>query len=91
MPALGFCTGVVGGIAVTRPMHRDPDSGRWGQRMGRTRLRNANLPVGGTVMIGLSLLLPGRVGVITRALGAGAVVGVLGWGIVDPLPPPTTS
>lgn len=42
-------------------------------------------------MIGLSLLLPGRIGVITRALGAGAVVGVLGWGVVDPLPPLTTS
>lgn len=72
-------------------MHRDPDSGRWGQRMGRSRLRNASLPVGGTVLIAVSLLLPGRVGVVTRSLGAGVVVGVLGWGIVDPLPPLTTS
>lgn len=54
--------------------------------MGRTRLRFANLPVGGTVAIAASLILPGRVSAAVRAFGAGALVGAIGWGIVDPLP-----
>ncbi|MDQ2726962.1 MAG: hypothetical protein M3Y91_03640 [Actinomycetota bacterium] len=78
-------------MAVTMPMHRDPDPGRWGQRLGRTRLRKANLPLGGIVLLGLSLLLPAGAAVVTGALGAGTVVGVVGCGLVDPLPPLRTA
>src|ERR1035437_2446101 len=61
--------------------------GRWGERLGKTRLRFANLPVGGTIAIALSMVLPSRVAVPVRALGVGALVGAVGWGIARPLPP----
>ncbi|MGI8754164.1 MAG: hypothetical protein ACR2MN_17980 [Acidimicrobiales bacterium] len=89
--AVPFVTGLIGGIAVTMPMHRDPDSGRWGQRLGRTRLRNADLPLGGTVLLALSLVFPGGAAMIAGALGAGAVAGVVGCGLFDPLPPLRTT
>jgi len=88
---LAFSAGLAAGIAVTRRLHADPDAGRWGDRIGRTRLRFANLPVGGTIALALSLVLPRRVAGGVRALGAGALVGAVGWGIADPLPPPTSS
>ena len=91
MLALSFGTGAIGGVAVTMPMHRDPDSGRWGQRLRGTRLRNADLPLGGTLLLVLSLLLPGGTAAVARALGAGAVAGVVGCGLVDPLPPLRTT
>ena len=81
IPGLSFSTGPTAGIAVTRRLHRDP-GGRWGER-----LRFANLPVGGTIAIALSMVLPSRVAVPVRALGVGALVGAVGWGIADPLPP----
>ena len=86
IPGLSFSTGPTAGIAVTRRLHRDP-GGRWGERLGKTRLRFANLPVGGTIAIALSMVLPSRVAVPVRALGVGALVGAVGWGIADPLPP----
>ena len=86
---LAFSAGLAAGIAVTRRLHSSPDAGRWGERIGRTRLRFANLPVGGTIAIAASLLLPRNVAVPVRALGAGALVGAVGWGIADPLPPPS--
>lgn len=51
-------------------------------------MRHANLPVGGTIAIVVSLLLPSRAAGPVRALGAGAVAGAIGWGVADPLPPP---
>ncbi len=89
--AVPFVTGLLGGIAVTIPMHRDPDPGRWGQRLGQTRLRKANFPLGGGVLLLLSLLTHGRAALITGALGAGTMVGVVGCGLVDPLPPLRTT
>jgi len=82
-----FSAGLAAGLQVTRGLHSDPDSGRWGERLGRTRLRFANLPVGGTLAIVVSLLLPRRVALVIRSLGAGALVGAVGYGFADPLPP----
>ena len=87
MVATAFCAGLAAGIKVTRDLHGDPDAGRWGERLGSTRLRYANLPVGGTLAIAASLVLPRRAAAPVRALGAGALVGAVGWGVVDPLPP----
>lgn len=86
-----FSIGLAAGVTVTRRLHEDPDAGRWGERIGRTRLRFANLPVGGTLAIALSLFLPPHPAVTVRALGAGALVGAVGWGLVDPLPAPESA
>ena len=86
--ALAFSAGLSAGVVVTRRLHADPDAGRWGERIGRTRLRFANLPVGGSIALAVSVFLRRRVAVVIRALGAGALVGAVGWGIADPLPPP---
>ena len=88
VPVVAFAAGLAAGIKVTSDLHSNLDAGRWGDRLGRTRLRYANLPVGGTIAIVVSLLLPEPVAGPARALGAGAVVGAVGWGIADPLPPP---
>ena len=87
IPALAFSAGLGAGVAVTRRLHDDPDAGRWGDRMGRTRLRFANLPVGGSIAIAVSFFLPRPTAVAARAVGAGALVGAVGWGFADPLPP----
>jgi hypothetical protein len=85
--ALAFGLGLAAGVKVTRRLHDDPAAGLWGRRLGRTRLRYANLPVGGTIAIAAAAVLPARVGRVTRAVGGGALVGAVGWGVVDPLPP----
>ena len=85
--AAAGAAGLAAGIQVTRRLHNDPDAGRWGERLGPTRLRYANLPVGGTIAIAASLLLPRSVALPVRALGFGALLGAVGWGFVDPLPP----
>lgn len=82
-----FAAGLAAGIKVTSGLHTDPDAGKWGERLGSTRLRYANLPVGGTIAMAVSLLVSERAAGPVRALGAGAVVGAVGWGIADPLPP----
>ena len=88
---LAFAAGLAAGIPVTRRLHASPDAGRWGERIGRTRLRFANLPVGGTIAIAASLFLPRQVAVPVRALGLGAFLGAVGWGIADPLPQPSSA
>lgn len=85
--AVALSAGLAAGIKVTRDLHDNPDAGRWGERLGPTRLRFANLPVGGTIAIGISAMLPRRAASPVRALGVGALVGAVGWGIADPLPP----
>jgi hypothetical protein len=82
-----FAVGLAAGIKVTRGLHADPDVGRWGERLGRTRLRYANLPVGGTIALLASTVVPDRSAGLVRALGLGAVAGAVGYGIFDPLPP----
>jgi hypothetical protein len=82
-----FATGLAAGINVTRRLHQDPDSGRWGERLGSTRLRYANLPVGGTIALAVAVIAPDSVTPCIRALGLGALAGALGYGFFDPLPP----
>ena len=85
---LAFLAGLGAGVVVTSRLHGDPDAGIWGERIGQTRLRFANVPVGGTMAIAASFLLTGRAAGVVRALGAGALAGAVGWGFVDPLPRP---
>jgi hypothetical protein len=80
--------GLGAGIVVTRRLHNDPTAGRWGERLGPTNLRYANLPAGGTIAIAVSSLLPEKVRAPVRALGVGATIAAVGWGFVDPLQPP---
>lgn len=84
---LCFSAGLAAGVVVTRRLHGDPEAGIWGERIAETRLRYANLPVGGTIALMLSARLPEPPAAAFRALGAGALLGAVGWGIVDPLPP----
>jgi hypothetical protein len=81
-----FLTGLGAGIVVTRRLHEDPEAGVWGERLGSTSLRYANLPVGGTIAIVLSSMLPDGPAGMVRALGMGATLGAVGWGFADPLP-----
>ncbi|HEY5317290.1 MAG TPA: hypothetical protein VIJ20_04880 [Solirubrobacteraceae bacterium] len=82
-----FTAGLAAGIQVTRRLHGDPDAGRWGERLGSTRLRYANLPVGGTIALVASAVVPDRAAAFVRALGLGALAGAVGYGVFDPLPP----
>jgi len=82
-----FAAGLAAGIKVTRQLHEDPDAGRWGKRLGSTRLRYANLPVGGTIALISSTVVPARATGFVRALGLGAFAGAVGYGVFDPLPP----
>ncbi len=81
-----FAAGLAAGIKVTRDLHQDPDPGRWGERLGSTRLRYANLPLGGTVALGVAIIAPDLVTPAIRALGIGALAGAVGYGFFDPLP-----
>jgi hypothetical protein len=74
------------------PDYRKPAGRRAPRRpLGRaprgTRLRYANLPVGGTIALGASLVAPSRVAGFLRALGLAALAGAVGYGVFDPLPP----
>jgi hypothetical protein len=80
--------GLGAGIVVTRRLHHDPEAGRWGERLGPTKLRYANLPVGGTIAIIAASRLPPRFATPLLASGIGATLGAVGWGFVDPLPSP---
>jgi hypothetical protein len=82
-----FAAGLAAGIKVTRGLHTDPDSGKWGERLGNTRLRYANLPVGGMIALAVAIVAPDGITPGIRALGLGALVGALGYGFFDPLPP----
>ncbi len=83
--------GLAAGVVVTRHSHASPSSPRWVLRVGRTRLRRSDLPVGGTLalVVALVLALAGQSGAATviAALGVGAAVGAVGTGLADPLPP----
>jgi hypothetical protein len=83
----GFAAGLAAGIKVTKGLHEDPDPGRWGERLGSTRLRYANLPLGGTVALAVAIVAPDGITPGIRALGLGALVGAVGYGFFDPLPP----
>jgi hypothetical protein len=83
--------GLAAGVKVTRHSHASPSSPGWAKRVGRTRLRRSDLPVGGTLALATALVLQlaGQSGaaLVVAGLGAGAAVGALGTGLTDPLPP----
>ncbi|MEA2687356.1 MAG: hypothetical protein QOE93_2551 [Actinomycetota bacterium] len=83
--------GLAAGVVVTRHSHRSPSSPGWALRVGRTRLRRSDLPVGGTLalVVALVLALVGADGaaLVVAGLGVGAAVGAVGTGLADPLPP----
>jgi len=81
-----FSAGLAAGIKVTRDLHQDPDPGRWGERLGKTRLRMANLPVGGSIALAVAIVAPDVVTPALRGLGLGALAGAVGYGFFDPLP-----
>ncbi len=84
-----FAVGLAAGIVVTRRSHRAPASPGWAIRVGRTRLRRSDLPVGGTLALAIALLLSiaGRrtAASLVAALGAGAAAGAVATGLADPL------
>jgi hypothetical protein len=83
--------GLAAGVVVTRHSHRSPSSPKWALRVGRTRLRRSDLPVGGTaaLVLALVLALAGQSGpaTVVAALGVGAAAGAVGTGLADPLSP----
>jgi hypothetical protein len=83
--------GLAAGVKVTRHSHVSPSSPGWARRVGATRLRRSDLPVGGTLALAVALVLQlvGQSGpaAVVGALGAGAAVGAVGTGLADPLPP----
>lgn len=86
-----FAIGLGGGVVVTRNAHRHPSSPWWEERVGRTRLRRADLPLVGTIAFALvpALRASGHrsAGVALAGLGAGAALGAVGTGLAEPLPP----
>ena len=70
--------------AITAYEHgRDP-VGWWGQRIGHSRWRRANLPAGGTLVLvaGVALSSP-----MLLAAAAGMAAAAISARFVDPLPP----
>lgn len=58
----------------------------WGQRLGRSRFRRANLPVGGSLaIVGAELIPAGSTALL--AAGIAASTTAIGWRWVKPLPP----
>jgi hypothetical protein len=86
--------GLGAGVAVTRHAHRVPASPWWDERVGRSKLRRSDLPVGGAVALlaAAALRTAGqrRAAWAIAAVGVGAAAGALGTGFAEPLPPPST-
>ncbi len=79
--------GLGGGVVVTRDAHRRPRSPWWAERVGTTRLRRADMPLGGTLFALLAMALRGRrVAGTLAGLAVGAAAGAIGTGMLDPLP-----
>jgi hypothetical protein len=83
--------GLGAGVAVTLRAHRAPVSAWWDERVGRSRLRRSDLPVGGTaaLLAAVALHRAGRrpAALAATALGLGAAAGALGTGLAEPLAP----
>jgi hypothetical protein len=92
-----LAVGLITGGIVTMLLHNQPEHARprhlwdllmghgWGARLGRTRFRCANLPVGGALTAGAALLWP-SLAVSLLVVAAGMTVSAVGWRYVDPLP-----
>jgi hypothetical protein len=83
--------GIATGVAVTLRAHRAPTSPGWAQRVGRTRLRRSDLPVGFTVALLAAFVLnrlgKKRAAQLVAAWGLGAGIGAVGTGLAEPLEP----
>ena len=91
LAAAAGLAGLAAGVKVTRHAHVAPSSPGWAKRVGRTRLRRSDLPVGGTLALvaALVLQLAGQSGpaLVVAGLGVGAAAEAVGTGLADPLPP----
>ena len=89
--AAAAALGLAAGVVVTRQSHRKPLSLWWAVRVGSTRLRRSDLPVGGTLALltAATLRRSGRpcAASVVGGLGVGAAAGAVGTGLTDPLPP----
>jgi hypothetical protein len=77
--------GLLLGLTVTRRLHRDPRGGFWTRRIGQTRFRRADLPVGGSIGLLVAGSLPPGLGHRVRALSLGAALAPPLMGLIDPL------
>jgi hypothetical protein len=86
--------GLGAGVAVTRHAHRVPASPWWDERVGRSKLRRSDLPVGGAAALLTAVVLRAtgqrRAAWAIAALGVGAAAGALGTGFAEPLPQPSS-
>lgn len=80
--------GLYAGVTITRSLHaRSDDETMWAGRLANTTFRYADIPVGGLIGLATAPLLPRRTRPYARALAWGALVGAVGVGLSDPLPP----
>lgn len=75
--------GAAAAALVTSWLHYSPF---WGQRLGSSRFRRANLPVGGSIAIAAGLIAPTG-GSVLLAAGIAEAIVAIAWAWVDPLPP----
>ncbi len=80
---LAALIGFAWAAAITRYEHGKDPAGWWGQRIGRTRWRRANLPAG-AVLVGSAAALIGSS--ILLAAAFGMLLAAPLWRYVDPLP-----
>lgn len=81
---IGLGAGLFVGTTVTFGLHQGLGwpVGFWGRRLGRTRFRYANVPIGGAFFGGLAVSLG------SESIGAAAIgmaVSAMGFGLYDPL------
>lgn len=62
-------------------------NGWWAQRLGRSRWRRANLPVGGVVFVIVALLTPGQTSAIAAVVAVAFTFAAVGWRFIEPPPP----
>ncbi|MGI8846665.1 MAG: hypothetical protein ACR2GX_00130 [Candidatus Dormibacteria bacterium] len=79
-----FVAGLAAGVLFTRSIHGRTDD-FWSRRLGGTRLRRGDLPVGGTVATAISLVAPKPLRPHLRAWALGAALGVTAVAVTDPL------
>ena len=84
---MAAAVGLAAGVGVTTGLHANPTPAFWGDRLGDTGFRTANLPVGGTIaFIAAGLLRKHAIARPIAALGVGMAAGAIGTGVFDPLP-----
>lgn len=90
-PLRAAALGLGAGVAVTLQAHRAPLSPWWEARVGSTRLRRSDLPLGGAIALiaAIKLARAGHPGLAraSAGLGLGAALGAVGTGLAEPLPP----